>query len=125
MNEQGGRLARTWPVRWWRAGCFALLVALTGCAEVPQAPLAVGMNAWIGFDPLVLAHDQGLVDPGHVKVVELASGTEVQRALNNGLLDAAAITLDETLRLPAEEGGRQVPGVQGVLLEGASVGRLG
>lgn len=99
MNEQGGRLSRTWPVRWWRAGSFALLVALTGCAEVPQAPLAVGMNAWVGFDPLVLAHDQGLVDPGHVKVVELASGTEVQRALNNGLLDAAAITLDETLRL--------------------------
>jgi NitT/TauT family transport system substrate-binding protein len=99
MNEQGGQLARTWPARWWRAGCVACLVVLAGCAEVPQAPLAVGMNAWVGFDPLVLARDRGLVDPDQVKVVELASGTEVQRALNNGLLDAAAITLDETLRL--------------------------
>ncbi|NIM41949.1 MAG: ABC transporter substrate-binding protein [Hydrogenophaga sp.] len=99
MNEQGGRLAGTWPARWWRAGCFVLLMALLGCAEVPQPPLAVGMSAWVGFDPLVLARDRRLVAPSQVKVVELASGTEVQRALNNGLLDAAAVSLDETLRL--------------------------
>jgi len=99
MNELGGRLAGHRLARWWRAGFFAVLMALAGCAEVPQAPLAVGMNAWVGFDPLVLAHDRGLTDPGQVKIVQLASGTEVQRAFNNGLLDAAAISLDEALRL--------------------------
>jgi NitT/TauT family transport system substrate-binding protein len=77
----------------------ALALGLAGCGDAPKAPLALGMNPWVGFDPLVLARDRGLVDGRHVKVVELTSGTEVQRALNNGLLDAAAMTLDETMRL--------------------------
>lgn len=87
------------PLRAWRALCGAALLALAGCAELPQPPLALGMNARLGFDPLVLARDRGLLDPSLVKAVELPSGTEVQRAFNNGLLDAAALTLDEALRL--------------------------
>lgn len=78
---------------------MAVLLLLWGCGEVPQPSLAVGVSMRVGADPLVLARDQGLVDPGRIKVVELASGSEVQRALNNGLLDAAALTMDETLRL--------------------------
>ncbi len=99
MSGRGAGTGGRGLARWWRAACLAAAVLLSGCAEVAQPPLAVGMNTRVGFDPLVLARDRGLVDPGRVKVVELASGTEVQRALNNGLLDAAALTLDETLRL--------------------------
>ena len=76
-----------------------MLISLAACQPAHQAPLKVGMNAWVGNDPLVLARDRGLIDPSRVKVVELASGTEVQRSLRNGLLDAAAVTLDEALRL--------------------------
>lgn len=99
MNDQGGRHTKTWLARMGRAAGCAVLLLLAGCMEVPQPPLAVGTNMRVGADPLVLARERGLVDPGRVKVVELASGSEVQRALNNGLLDAAALTLDETLRL--------------------------
>ena len=93
--------ARTATTRRWLACALVALGALLlgGCGDAPRAPLAVGMNAWVGYDPLVLARDRGLIDPSRVKVVELASGTEVQRSLRNGLLDAAAITLDEALRL--------------------------
>lgn len=78
----------------------ALLVA---CEPEVQPPLKVGTNAWVGYDPLVLARDQQLMDARQVKVVELSSSSETLRNFRNQLLDAAALTLDETLRL-ADEG---------------------
>lgn len=76
---------------------------LTACQPVPRSPLKLGMNPWVGYDPLVLARDRGLLDRAQVKVIELSSGSEAQRHLRNGLLDAAALTLDEALRL-ADDG---------------------
>lgn len=57
------------------------------------------MDPWVGYDPLVLARDRGLTDPRQLRVVELPSASESLRHLRNGLLDAATLTLDETLRL--------------------------
>lgn len=80
-------------------GAACLWLGLAGCGEPLQPPLTVGINTWVGYDPLVLARDRGLTDPQAVKVVELISSAEAVRHLRNGLLDAAALTLDETLRL--------------------------
>lgn len=80
-----------------------LAIVLAGCGEPPQPPLTVGINTWVGYDPLVLARDRGMTDRQTIKVVELISSAEALRHLRNGLLDAAALTLDETLRL-AESG---------------------
>lgn len=80
-----------------------LLIGLVGCGEPPRPPLTVGINTWVGYDPLVLARDRGMTDRQTIKVVELISSAEALRHLRNGLLDAAALTLDETLRL-AESG---------------------
>lgn len=80
-----------------------LMPGLVACTrEVPQ-PLSVGMNAWVGYDPLALARDQGLVDRQRIKVVGLSSSSETLRYLRNGLLDAGALTLDEAIRL-ADDG---------------------
>lgn len=76
-----------------------LLILLTGCQESQPPPLRVGINPWVGYDPLVLAYEQALVDAKQVQIIELQSNTESTRALRNGLLDAAALTLDEALRL--------------------------
>jgi NitT/TauT family transport system substrate-binding protein len=73
--------------------------SLAGCVEAPQPALRVGVNPWVGYDPLVLAGERHLFDPARIRVVELSSNTESQRALRNGLLDGAALTLDEALRL--------------------------
>ncbi|MGI9215649.1 MAG: ABC transporter substrate-binding protein [Hydrogenophaga sp.] len=94
--------------RWLQAGGLLLLgggVApwLAGCQPVPAAPLMLGLNAWVGYDPLVLARERGLIDPRAVKVIELSSSSETLRHFRNRLLDAAALTLDEALRL-ADEG---------------------
>lgn len=80
--------------------CSLLLVA---CQPPPAPTFKVGMNSWIGYDPLVLARDRELIDRRLVKVVELSSSSETLRSFRNGLIDAAALTLDEALRL-ADEG---------------------
>jgi NitT/TauT family transport system substrate-binding protein len=93
---------------WLHAGGLLLLGGaavpmLAGCQPVPAAPLALGLNAWVGYDPLVLARERGLIDTRAVKVIELSSSSETLRHFRNRLLDAAALTLDEALRL-ADEG---------------------
>lgn len=84
---------------------FAALVLLgaSACSEVAHGPLRVGVEPWVGFDPLVLAQDRRAVDPAVVRIVELGSGSESARNLRNGLVEAAALTLGEALRL-VEEG---------------------
>lgn len=81
----------------------AVLPWLAACQPVPPLPLKLGMNPWVGFDPLVLARERGMADPAAVLIVELTSSSETLRSFRNGLLDAAAIRLDEALRL-ADEG---------------------
>lgn len=46
--------------------------------------------------------EQGRVDPARLKVVDLSTNAEVLRHFRNGLLDAAPITLDQTLGLVDE-----------------------
>ena len=74
-------------------------ILLVGCQDSQSPPLRVGINPWVGYDPLVLAREQALVDAKQLQIIELQSNTESTRALRNGLLDAAALTLDEALRL--------------------------
>lgn len=90
--------------RWLGLGVAVLAaLAFAACSPAPHPRLTVGMNAWVGYDPLVLARDRQLLNVQQIKVVELATSSETLRHFRNGLLDAAALTLDETLRL-AEEG---------------------
>jgi len=88
-------------LRAWRCFGVGLAMALAACGQ-PAAPLAVGLNTWVGYDPLVVARDLRLVDARQVKVVELSSSSETLRHFRNGLLEAAALTLDEVLRLSDE-----------------------
>ncbi len=97
----GGARARAWLDRCGMrlVVAAALAFGLVACNEVPQPPIAVGLNTWVGYDPLVLARDRGWSDERQVKVVELISTAETVRHLRNGLLDAAGMTMDEALGL--------------------------
>jgi NitT/TauT family transport system substrate-binding protein len=75
--------------------------SFAACDGTPTGPLRVGCNSWPGYAPLFLAADMGYLPRGKFRIISLPSATEVQRALENGLLDAAAVTLDEALRLKA------------------------
>lgn len=78
---------------------LVLLALLISCHESQVPPLRLGVNPWVGYDPLILAREQAWFDFEQLQIVELMSATENIRALRNGLLDGAALTLDEALRL--------------------------
>lgn len=85
---------------WRNALCLAALLAcLAACAPSPKPTLRVGTNVWPGYEPLFLAADLGYFRDQPVRLVEHSAATEVLRAFRNGALDAAALTLDETLHL--------------------------
>lgn len=92
------QVGRVWV--WWCAGLAAWL--LVACQPAPAEPWRMAINPWVGYEPLVLAQENGTLPPA-MRVVELASNTESKRAFRNGLVEVAALTLDEALRL-ADEG---------------------
>ncbi|NWG31082.1 MAG: ABC transporter substrate-binding protein [Rhodocyclaceae bacterium] len=77
---------------------LGLAFLLAACAPEPTPPLRLAVNPWIGYDPFVLARDRGPLD-ARLRIVEVASNSDSQRALANGMIEAAALTLDEALRL--------------------------
>ncbi len=80
---------------------LVLLLALAGCTKLPQSPLRVATNTWVGYSPLYLARTQGMFAEQDVRLVEMLSAADVLHALRNDLVEAAAMTLDEALLLRA------------------------
>jgi len=78
-------------------GCF-----LTACTD-SQRPLRVGSNQWLGYETLYLARSLGYFDGKNIELVGLNSATTVTHAFQNGILDVAALTLDEVLTLTQTE----------------------
>ena len=106
---------------WWHSavGLFlTLLIAMmAGCSAAPTVPLRVGLIPWLGYEPLNLAASLGYVGPQAMRVVSFSSSTQTLRAFHDGSIDAAGLTLDETL-LVAED----LPDVRAVLVMDVSNG---
>jgi NitT/TauT family transport system substrate-binding protein len=100
-----GLLRRILVYRWERifvvfsACAAAAFFAIAFGLRIPGPPFRVGINPWLGYEPLLIARDTLALDPKIVRVVDMSSTTETIRALQNGILDAAALTLDEALLL--------------------------
>ena len=76
-----------------------LFILLVGCSEAHTPELRIGSNVWPGNEPLYLARENGYFDPQKIHLVEYSSASQVIQSFRNGLIDAAALTLDETLLL--------------------------
>ncbi|OOG21471.1 nitrate/sulfonate/bicarbonate ABC transporter [Thioalkalivibrio denitrificans] len=77
-------------------------LALGGCTPAPPEPLRIAAGQFAGYEPLYLARDLGLLDEDTVRLVEYAPGSQTLRAYRNGVVDGAALTLDEVLILARE-----------------------
>jgi len=77
-------------------GATAILAGIAGVVRVPDRPLRVGANFWIGYEPLRLV--SGTSGTAAPRVVELRSTSAVLEGLRAGTLDAAALTIDEAVR---------------------------
>ena len=80
---------------------FLLIVVTfcTACAEPPDDVMRIGTNIWPGYEPLYLAKELGYLEDSKVRLIEYTSASQVIKAFKNGLLDAAALTLDEAIKL--------------------------
>ena len=77
----------------------ALLAALAGCGQPAGTPFQIATNVWIGYEPLYLARSLGKLDPREFRLVEMSNSTDSIRALRTGMVQAAALTLDEAYTL--------------------------
>jgi NitT/TauT family transport system substrate-binding protein len=93
-----------------------IAIALSGCHE-ETSQLRVGTNMWIGYEPLYMARELGYYRDTSIKLIEMNNATEVSSALRAGLLDAAALTLDEALTVKQD-----APDLQVVLVMDSSAG---
>ncbi len=86
----------------YKVASFILMLLLMACSG-PDAnqPLKIGTNVWPGYEPLYLARELGYFDANKVQLVEFTSASQVIRAFQNNLVDAAALTLDEVIGLLA------------------------
>ncbi len=73
---------------------------LSGCA-LGAAPLTVAAHTWPGYELMFLARREAWLDPKTVRLVDMESASASMAALERGEVDAAALTLDEALRVRA------------------------
>lgn len=78
---------------------FFFFLFMSGCTQQQEPQLRIGSNVWMGYEPLYLARKLGYYDNTKIKLVEMGSASDVMHAIRNGVLEGAALTLDETLTL--------------------------
>lgn len=87
--------------RHWMTGTACLGAGLLGCSP-PPAELRVGAINFAGYEFMFLAERLGWLAGTPVRLVEMRANTDTVRALALGRLEAAALTLDETLNALSE-----------------------
>jgi len=80
-----------------------LIISLSACEPTPESPLRIGTNTWPGYEPLYLARSLGYYNNSRIHLVEMNSASEVIHSLRSGMLEGAALTLDEVLTLQADD----------------------
>lgn len=84
------------------------VVLLCACHPSDQPALRVGSNTWPGYEPLYIAQELGHYPTQELKVINFPSAVEVMRAYRNGVLDIAALTVDEALTIAVDDPDRHV-----------------
>jgi len=79
-------------------GGLAFARTAPGCAWLDDKPVTVAAHVWSGYEPLFLAQREGWLDARRVRLVETRSASDSMKALVNGTVEGAALTLDEALR---------------------------
>lgn len=116
-----------------------LLLIFFGCSNKPVYEIKMGLNTWPGYEPLFLAGAMGFYKDTRVSTIRVSSSSDTIKAFKSGILDVAALTMDEVLRLRQEipevtvflvldisDGGDAIVGQKGIssmaALKGKTVG---
>lgn len=76
--------------------CVCLAV-VSACGPEPGPPMRIGTDIWVGNEVLAVAEHTGRLPTALLRRVEFSSNQEILRALRNGVVEAGALMLDETL----------------------------
>ncbi|MBN2643973.1 MAG: ABC transporter substrate-binding protein [Desulfuromonadaceae bacterium] len=79
-----------------------LCCSLSACPKQEGAPARIAFHPWIGYESLALCQQERFIDPKRVELVPSQSLSHSSDLLRNGSVDAAALTLDEVLKLRQE-----------------------
>lgn len=79
------------------SGAMAVAPLLPGCGWLPDKPIAIAAHVWVGYEPMVMARDQGWLDAQQVQLLPTRNAVESLKALAEGRVQGAALTLDEML----------------------------
>lgn len=98
----GEGMSRAWGlslVGLLAAAAFLLYGTFTWRPPEPSQPLKVAIGVWPGSETLVYARESGMLRREDVQLVEMAWSSATKVAFVNRVVDAAAVSLDEVLRL--------------------------
>lgn len=82
--------------------CLALLAWLLHLApwqSSQAAPVNLGTNKWLGYEPGYVASRHGLYGDTKVQLSQFPSASETLQAFRDGRIDVAGVTLDEAFLL--------------------------
>lgn len=94
-------LISNWRVLGLSAIAIAAVLAVSSCRLFEDKPITVAAHVWLGYEPMFLARSEGWLDTQQVSLLETGTATESIQALMDNKADAAALTLDETLKARA------------------------
>lgn len=76
------------------------MLMLVSCSA--PSPVRIAMHQWIGYQTLPVALHMGWISPDHLQLVKTRSATESMQLMRKGMVDAAALTMDEAIQLASE-----------------------
>jgi len=80
----------------------SVLLVAASCAKHEAIPLRVGTNVWPGYESFYYASHLGLYKEHGIKIIAYPSTSETMNSIKSGLIEAAAMTLDEAALLASE-----------------------
>jgi NitT/TauT family transport system substrate-binding protein len=82
---------------------LVVALLLSSCDREEPETLRIGTALWPGYEPLFLAKERDYYGDQSISLVEYPSPAGAVRALANGAIAGAALTLDEVLKLAEME----------------------
>jgi len=86
-----------------RTAAAIFCASLIGCGQPAPRPLRIGLLVWPGFEPAYLARQRGYLDSAAVQLVDYTSASDMTRAMNNGQIDALALTFVSGIQLASTD----------------------
>lgn len=85
----------------WLALLFTGLITILGCTPKEQPPVTIAINPWPGYEYLYLADQMGFFEDvgANIKLVQITSLSDAQRAYVNHRVDGLASTLIEAVQI--------------------------